>query len=192
MPLTPSLYHRFVRPRRFTEKYIHSHIRHRFQLERKFVLDFGSGTGANCVLTEPDCYLGVEPDAGRVGFASRLYPGYTFQKFDHERLPTEDQSVDYVLIVAVLHHIEDRLILSYLKEFKRVLKPEGQILILEPYLCPETPVRNRLMMWYDDGQHMRDQAGYFQLFQPEYHCKLLNTFTKGWIYHELFFTAIPI
>jgi cyclopropane fatty-acyl-phospholipid synthase-like methyltransferase len=46
MPLSPRLYHSFIRPKWFTQKYIHDHITEHFQLENKKVLDFGSGTGA--------------------------------------------------------------------------------------------------------------------------------------------------
>jgi hypothetical protein len=36
-------------------------------LDNKSILDFGSGTSANCLLCEPDFYLGIEPDRERIG-----------------------------------------------------------------------------------------------------------------------------
>lgn len=191
MPLSPRVYHWFVRPQWVTEKYIHHHIRSHFELDNKFVLDFGSGTGANCSICHSDRYLGIEPDKDRVRLAQKLYPGYTFQIFDECKIPLDDNSIDYILAVSVLHHISDELIRDYLHEFERILKPDGMVIVMEPYLCQKRKFNNRFMNWFDDGNYIRSENSYFNLFQEQYECKVIKKFTKCMLYNEIFFTAVP-
>lgn len=150
MPLSPRLYHWFVRPRWFTRRYIHDHINSHYHLNDKTVLDFGAGTGG--------------PDVKRVNLAKRLYPNHKFMPFDHKRIPIPDQSMDYIFVVAVLHHIPDDQIKAYLSEFERILKPGGEVIVIEPYLGERTLFRNRFMKWYDDGEYIRNEEGYMNLF----------------------------
>ena len=190
MYLSPRLYHWLVRPPWFTRIYIHDHINGHFCMDHKNVLDFGSGTGANCRLCKPDFYLGIEPNKQRVGLAKRFYPDYSFELFDERKIPVRDHSIDYILVVAVLHHLNDGQIRDYLSEFDRVLKPGGRIIAMEPYLCDRAAFRNRLMNWYDDGEYIRNEESYFKLFQDgNYRCETLKKFTKCFVYNEIFFSA---
>lgn len=72
--------------------------------------------------------------------------------------------MDYIFVVAVLHHIPDDQIKAYLSEFERILKPGGEVIVIEPYLGERTLFRNRFMKWYDDGEYIRNEEGYMNLF----------------------------
>jgi ubiquinone/menaquinone biosynthesis C-methylase UbiE len=186
------LYHWFVRPKWVTKKYIHDEIRSQFPIGDEFVLDFGSGTGANCPMFAPSRYVGVDPDSGRIRYAKALYPGYTFHVLEQGRLPIEDQCVDRILIVAVLHHIRSEDIEACMPEFRRVMKPGGSIIVMEPCLCSRKPVCNRFMKWYDSGEYIRYEHEYLQFFRNHgYECEVHNRFRKCFLYHELFFSAMP-
>lgn len=190
VPLTPRMYHWFVRPKWFTKKYIHEHIKNHFHLENKTVLDFGSGTGANCSIFKPGLYLGIEPDGERVQLAKRLYPNHNFMIFKENRILAQNDSIDYIFIIAVLHHIDDEQIKGYLLEFERILKPGGKIIVMEPYLCNRKNWSNRFMNWYDDGEYIRNENGYLDFFQStQYECQVLKRFTKCFLYNEIFFFA---
>ncbi|WP_081750147.1 class I SAM-dependent methyltransferase [Paenibacillus massiliensis] len=190
MYLSPQLYHRFVRPQWFTNKYIHEHIKSRFSIENKSVLDFGCGTEANCSMYDADHYYGVDPDAQRVQFAKRLYPNHTFMVFDKQRIPMPDQTVDFIFIVAVLHHISNEEISGYLHDFSRVMKPEGIMIVIEPYLCPRHKISNWFMKRYDDGEFIRSEDEYLQLFKSQqYDYRVIKKFRKGLLYNEIFFKA---
>lgn len=192
MEFSPRLYHLFVRPKWFTKKYIHNHITSEFPLDGKTVLDFGAGTGANCKMFKPSRYLGIDPDSKRVQYARKLYPDYSFQVFENDRIPAEDETIDYVVIIAVLHHISSENIVSYLSEFKRILKPKGKIIAMEPCFCDKKPLCNRFMKWYDNGQFIRNDEGYLRLFTDnQFQCRVLKKFTKCFLYHEMFFAAHP-
>ncbi|MNW35634.1 hypothetical protein D3C74_126340 [compost metagenome] len=85
-------------------------------------------------MCDADHYYGVDPDAQRVQFAKRSYPNHTFMVFDKQRIPMPDQTVDFIFIIAVFHHISNEEISGYLNEFSRVIKPEGTMIVIEPYL----------------------------------------------------------
>jgi ubiquinone/menaquinone biosynthesis C-methylase UbiE len=192
MHLSPQLYHRFVRPRWFTKKYIHDHITNHATLANKMVLDFGCGTGAICGLCEADHYYGIDPDAGRIQFAKRLYPAHTFMVFNGTQIPLPDNTVDLIFVVAVLHHISNQQITGYLHEFRRVLKPEGNVMVIEPFLCPKNKFNNWFMKRHDNGAFIRTADEYLQLFSTRrYECEVLKKFKKCFLYHELLFTASP-
>jgi SAM-dependent methyltransferase len=167
MDVAPLLYHRFVRPKWMTRKYIHDPIEGNFDLKNKRVLDFGAGTGANCNICTPDTYHGVDPDHRRVRFASRLYPGYRFSVFQDGILPAEDQSHDFVMIVAVLHHIAREEIRRYMAEFRRILKPGGKVVAIEPCLWEQTPFSNWFMQRFDKGDYIRNERDYLELFEDQ-------------------------
>lgn len=192
MPLSPQLYHWFIRPQYFTKKYIHNPINRYFTLNNKSVLDFGCGTGANCRICLSSRYLGIDPDDERVKLASQIYPEHAFKTFDKDRIPAQDGTFDYVLIIAVLHHIPNNLISIYLQEFERVLKPDGELIIIEPYICEKTRMNNRFMNWYDDGDYIRKEEDYLRLFRiGGFDCQVIHKFTKCFLYNEMFFCAKP-
>lgn len=189
---SPRLYHWFVRPQWITKKYIHNHVHSHFKFEGQTVLDFGSGTGANCSMFHPSYYVGIDPDAKRIEYAKQLYPDHKFQVLESKRFPFANESVDYILIIAVLHHISSDDISSYMKEFQRILKSNGTIIVMEPCLCKEKPLCNRFMKWYDKGDYIRNEEEYIQLFGDlNYDCKVIKRFRKCFLYNELFFSVKP-
>lgn len=113
--------------------------------------------------------------------------------FDEKRIPTHNASVDFIIVVAVLHHISDDQIKDYLLEFERILKPGGRVIVMEPYLCNKNRFNNRFMNWYDDGDYIRNEDSYMELFQAgRFECQVLKKFTKCFVYNEIYFSAAPI
>lgn len=190
MFFSPSLYHWFIRPKWSTRKYIHNPLAKHFNLTDQNVLDFGSGTGANCSLFEPTRYVGIDPDEERVQYAAKRYPTHRFLPFNCKELPLEDDSLDLVLIVAVLHHISSQQISEYIQEFRRVLKPKGMVIAMEPCLCADHLLCNEFMKWYDNGDYIRNEQEYYQLFEAgDFQCVPVDQFRKCMLYNELLFQA---
>lgn len=190
MQLSPRIYHSFVRPKWITKLYIQNNIQQHFDFNGKKVLDFGAGTGANCTLCSPGHYFGIDPDSNRIDFAKRMYDGYRFESFMGNELPAEDNSFDFILIIAVLHHIPPEMIRGYVAEFKRILKPTGKVIAIEPCFFDKSPLSNWFMKNNDKGDYIRNEKDYLSYFTGEnFQCSVLKRFKKCFFYNELYFTA---
>lgn len=187
----PYIYDWFVRPPLITKRYIYRHLQKEIPIEGKTVLDFGSGTGTLCSMFSPNQYFGIDPDHRRIEYARKKYPNHSFHVLNGMSIPYADQSMDYIVIVAVLHHISTKDLSTYVKELRRVLKPSGSIYVIEPCLFESSPICNRFMKWIDRGDYIRDEQEYFALFRNYFECKVLNRFKKCFLYNELFFSVHP-
>src|SRR5579859_3761868 len=99
-------------------------------------LDVGCGTGYAMKKAAEDsgcdCY-GVDPDPGSHGvgrYNHETVAGLRILKAEAEALPFEDAAFDIVYCSHVLEHVNDEH--KSLLEMKRVLKPEGTLIIGMP------------------------------------------------------------
>lgn len=153
MELPPILYHWFVRPKWFFDIYIGNIITTNFSFDNKTVLDFGCGVGSSCFMLNPSNYIGIDCDSRRIDYAKRLYPDYNFDVLCGNQLPIDDNSIDYILIISVLHHIPPGLLKDYMKEFYRVIKKDGKIIINEPCFFEKSYFNNLFMSFFDKGNN---------------------------------------
>lgn len=190
MHLPPSLYNNLVRPEWSTNHYIKNVIKSRYNLDEKLVLDFGCGTGACCSMFATNHYVGMDPDADRIAYAARLHPGYTFEVFDGRFRVEQQNAFDFILIIAVLHHISTDTLSDYLEQFHQLLKPQGRILVIEPCQIRDTPVNNFFMRIMDRGQYIRTTSEYLDLFHnARYRIETTKVYQKMLLYNEFFFSA---
>lgn len=102
----------------------------------KSVLDIGCGTGEfeRLVLLEQptQAIVGIDLAEQMLGLAQqkcRDYPQVSFQKASVAALPFADRSFDLVVSASAFHYFDDPIVA--LLEMKRVLKPDGEIVILD-------------------------------------------------------------
>lgn len=189
MELSPRLYHRFIRPKFFTKLYINNLLQDSFDFRSRDILDFGCGIGSSSTIFDPNHYLGIDPDSKRVAYAKSLHPTYRFDVFDGEKLSLNEGALDYIIMVAVLHHISSESILNYLRQFKNALKPSGRILVIEPCLTNGSCLSNSLMKFFDKGPYIRDQQGYIDLFESNNFKPIIIKNFRKFFYNELFLSA---
>lgn len=190
MELSPSLYNWLVRPKWFANKYINTYLNSNYSFEGKNVLDFGCGTGTSCTNFAPNCYLGIDCDSRRINFAQHKYPEYRFISINSSNFPVSDGAIDYILIISVLHHISDSDIHAYFKEFKRVLKPDGKIILIEPYICDKINLKSRLMCFLDRGEYIRREEEYLKLFQQHhFRVQTIKKYRQLFIYNKIVIEA---
>lgn len=97
------------------------------------VLDVGCGNGRLIQLFFDThvSYTGVDQSEELIAIAKEKYPDKNFTVAGMELLPFADESFDAVYCIAAFHHLPtDELRLQSLKEMKRVLKPDGLIIIM--------------------------------------------------------------
>ncbi|WHH59467.1 class I SAM-dependent methyltransferase [Petroclostridium sp. X23] len=190
MELSPRIYDWFVRPKWFTEVYINNKVLKEFDFSNKKILDFGCGVGSSCTMFTPNNYLGMDVDADRVKYAAHVHPGYNFSTIENMHIPVLQHSIDYILIISVLHHIPSEQLTDYLKEYRRILKNNGKILVIEPCVYDHCPVSNHFMALFDKGKYIRNEDEYVSIFtEQRYKVEVLKRFSQLYFYNKLFFTA---
>jgi len=123
----------------FYEKYGNDFSKSRFRIwpqvrafveslpARSVVLDIGCGNGKNMTIRDDIQIVGMEPSAALC--AATVAKGLTAVQADARALPCADETVDAVLMIAVLHHMPPEEQIKALFEIQRVLKPGGEALI---------------------------------------------------------------
>lgn len=148
--------------------------------------------GSNCCLADSDNYVGFEYCPKRVRFATKLHTEYRFCKLVDGELPVPSAYFDYILVIAVLHHVSSSQLCKYVTEFRRTLKPGGTVIVMEPCLSKQSRMTNWFMRSLDRGQYLRDEPGYLEIFHRQgFETEVLSRFRKVLLYKELFFAATP-
>lgn len=95
------------------------------------ILDIGCANGRNLepfLLKNFTCY-GIDLSKGLLRIAREHYPKAHFIYANAIKLPFPDNSFDYVVSFAVLHHLPPKYHAQAFKEIFRVLKPDGRAYI---------------------------------------------------------------
>jgi ubiquinone/menaquinone biosynthesis C-methylase UbiE len=109
------------------------------------VLEIGIGAGANLPYygSRVEEILGLEPASRLMDMAqhaaSRSKQAIKFIAASAERIPVEAHSIDTVVTTWTLCSIPDAI--GALKEMRRVLRPDGQLLFVEHGLAPEDQIQ---------------------------------------------------
>lgn len=109
------------------------------------VLDLGCGDGISSKFFRSifrNCsYSGIDISGESVDIAKEQYcslGNVTFEVYDGEHIPFEDDSFDMVFIACVMHHIKSDNHKNIISECRRVLKDQGSLVIFEHN--PNNPV----------------------------------------------------
>lgn len=96
------------------------------------VLDVGSGTGTNLRLLGELGFIdfgGVDRSERAIRFCAEKGLGHV-ELGDARALPDDDRSVDLLIATDIVEHVEDDA--AALREFRRVLKPGGRVILTVP------------------------------------------------------------
>src|SRR5918911_4055473 len=108
----------------------------------EILLDIGGNTGKVTEAYSNSCgeIVVLEPKRSIVEYGRSRRPNIKFIEGEAENIPLPDEYFDKVVASASFHHFSDQD--KALEEMKRVLKPDGKIIILE--IDPNTPRGKRL------------------------------------------------
>lgn len=120
------------------------------------VVDFGCGRGAFATLFDARKYVGVDISPTFVKYAKRQHPAHGFVMTDGTHLALRDSQCDAVLVCGVLHHMTDTQVIAALREIRRILKPYGRALLIEPIpVVSRWNLPGRLLLAVDRGHFIR-------------------------------------
>lgn len=123
--------------------------------DRLSIVDVACGTGdmmgywkrradlAGITISE---IVGVDPSEGMVGVGREKFPNFTFHIAPATELPKGDDTADIISISYGIRNVVERE--AGLREFNRVLKPGGLVVILE-FMKNENPsMLGKVRDWY--------------------------------------------
>ncbi|QGY44416.1 methyltransferase domain-containing protein [Maribellus comscasis] len=114
------------------------------------VLDIGTGTGKFIEVLKKSFseaeFFGVDPDENSLKEAKECFPDIVFQKMGAEELYFENDYFDVVSLSMALHHLPK--VKRGLKEIKRVVKPQGWIIINELFSDNLNPAQEVQKMYH--------------------------------------------
>lgn len=142
-------------------------------------VDVGCGSGRNLEVLAPHARSVIGAD--RSPAAARLTAARQFPviQADGNLLPLAGQSVDLLTALDVLEHMEDDI--QTLREFHRVLRPGGRLLLAVPAYR---------FLWSEHDEALRHRRRYLA---SELHIKLTNTgFDVEKRSYAVFFAFFPI
>ncbi len=122
--------------------------------DQDFVLDVGCGTGRyaeifNCI------YFGVDSNKDYISFARKKHKG-RFLTMDATSLAFPDSMFQYIFGVGLLHHMGDDEVTRAIREMKRVCRPGGRIVIIEPiYPTNKLNIIGYVLCRFDRGRFVR-------------------------------------
>lgn len=128
------------------------------------VLDIGCGTGEFSVFFNPTMYTGIDIEKKYIAYAEKNYKG-AFLAGDATRLPFPRGHFQKIIIVGMLHHLDDATSRLVLQEAKRVLAPGGTLLVMEDVKRPENNPFTRLLHRLDNGDFIRDKKEYEKILK---------------------------
>lgn len=142
----------------------------------KSLLDVGCGHGyllrispckRNIGMDELGCYEYIKDGGGTIIKAS-VSEGLMVEKI----LPFEDQSFDYVTIVAVIEHFHypDEII----QECHRVLRKQGLLIMTTPF-----PIVEKILLFMDKGSYLFSYKKVEEAHVGYYNLESMNTLTKN-------------
>jgi SAM-dependent methyltransferase len=127
-----------------------SHYRSRFESKpvlRLIYEDFGrriAGARIHGTTLEIGGGAGTLPENGSQVISSDIqFAPWLNLVADAQRLPLADRSLANIVMVDVLHHLEFPL--YFLREAARVLRPGGQVIMIEPAITPGSTLFYRLL-----------------------------------------------
>lgn len=131
------------------------------------ILDIGCGTGEFSVFFNSAAYIGIDINKEYIDYAKRKYSS-EFLIADAMNLPFSDRTFNKILIIGVLHHLNDKESNIVLKEARRTLTSNGQMLIMEDIKTLKDGFFTNLIHNVDLGDFIRNQDGYRELLNKHF------------------------
>lgn len=94
------------------------------------ILDIGCGTGILAPLFSNTNYIGIDIDEKLIDFANKRYPN-KFKLMNGDKINFPNSLFDVILIIGVIHHLDNKTSIKVFSQMKKVLKKYGMILIIE-------------------------------------------------------------
>jgi len=151
-----------------------------------YVLDIGCGTAEIRFFLPNVEYFGFDPNARYIEAAKKRFQvAHKSGKLLHATLDTAILTnlpkFDIVLLMGVLHHLNDDEAKQLARLAMAALKPNGRLITSDPCFSEEQSFMARYLVSKDRGQHVRNVEGYKALMSSVFstvNCDLRDDFAR--------------
>lgn len=149
-------------------------------VKNKVVLDAasGEGYGSHILAQSAKKVIGLDIDEGAISRSREKYKkqsNLSYVQGSIAELPIEDNSLDVVVSFETIEHVSEELQQMYLKEIKRVLKPDG-------FLIMSTPNKEI----YSDKYNYHNEFHIKEFYKQEFVDFLQQEFKNVKLYNQFF------
>ena len=146
------------------------------------VLDIGCGP-AEILSTLPNIqYYGFDINPNYINSAKKKYAHKT--KFFCKKFTSKDTKLlpkfDHILLLGILHHLNDREINALMLNIKKNLKRKGNVITLDNIFINNQNFIAKFLIQMDKGMNVRSKKGYLNILKN--HFKKINSK----VYHQKF------
>lgn len=132
------------------------------------LLDVGCGTGILSKMFSQGNYTGIDIDKKLIEFCKNAYNN-NFLVMSVENLRFPLNTFDKIIIIGVIHHLNDRIAKKAFLEIKKVLKKNGQILLIEAIPpISKFNIFGKVLREHDKGEFVRKPHEYEKLFTSQF------------------------
>lgn len=150
------------------------------------ILDIGCGSGEISRFFNDLDYIGIDVNPDYIEFARKIYKN-NFEVMNAQKLRFKKRYFDYVVIIGVLHHIDDKNCNLILNEIKRVIKDTGKIIIIEDVNTQsKIDLLGNIIRKLDVGEHIRTQKEWLELLSKKINIKKQYRFKSFIPTYEVF------
>ena len=150
------------------------------------ILDIGCGSGEISRFFNNLDYIEIDVNPDYIEFARKIYKK-NFEVMNAQKLRFKKRYFDYVVIIGVLHHIDDKNCNLILNEIKRVIKDTGKIIIIEDVnIQSKIDLLGNIIRKLDVGEHIRTQKEWLELLSKKINIKKQYRFKSFIPTYEVF------
>jgi len=150
------------------------------------VLDVGCGTGRHATAFSGSFY-GGDLNPHYIRHAKQQYAG-DFLVMDATGLAFAENYFDLVFCVGLCHHLSDDDVRATVREMIRMVKPGGQVLIIDGVFPLKTNLSGHLLFTFDRGNYTRTLDVLTNLLAPEGFQLLIPNIPGSYPYQRAVFT----
>jgi SAM-dependent methyltransferase len=129
------------------------------------VLDIGCGPAYTAAYFPTPEYYGFDISPQYIEFATRKYSshGRFFAQLFDEAALSRVPRVDVVLMLGLLHHLDNHTAMQVLSLAKRAMQPGGRLFTVDGCYEPGQPWITRFLLDRDRGKFIRERESYVSL-----------------------------
>ncbi len=165
-PLLYSLSQKIMSATTFRKKIVEKLIKRK----NSYILDIGCGPAEILENLKEVHYYGFDVNKNYINFAKKKYKDkgiFRCTKFNSKKIDKKIK-FDYILLLGLLHHLDDKQSSFLISEIKKVLKKNGVLLTLDNIYIKNQNIIAKKLIDLDRGKNVRSKSQYINILNKNF------------------------